>query len=235
MRRTRGKSIAVAAVVVLLVSHAVSARSRLFVGFGTSFGHGCSSLYRHYHPGWGFGTGYYRWIDRGYYHWLDRRLYRGHWPGHYFSSSIIIEDCWPVWVSPPVVVEHLPVVVEKRIVVQPRQYVYTPSYNPANAKLYARLRQKKSELLKALKGADKGERAKAIVELAGFSFDGNVRQALEDVLLKDPDPELRRKVAESLGKVKNKQVIPALEKARAEDPDQEVRRAADEAIRSIQA
>jgi HEAT repeat protein len=49
----------------------------------------------------------------------------------------------------------------------------------------------------------------------------------------DPDPELRKEVAESVAKVKNREVLPALEKARVEDTDKEVREEADKAIKKI--
>ena len=61
----------------------------------------------------------------------------------------------------------------------------------------------------------------------------DVRKALEDILLKDTDPDLRKEVAKSLAKVKNRKVIPALEKARVADSDKQVREEADKAIKKI--
>jgi HEAT repeat protein len=71
-------------------------------------------------------------------------------------------------------------------------------------------------------------------ELAGFSFDDNIRQALEEVLLSDPDAELRQSAAQALGEVKNVKARPALEKARVQDPSEDVRRAADQAIKKLE-
>jgi len=87
--------------------------------------------------------------------------------------------------------------------------------------------------IKILKIGDKENRKEAIHDLAGFSFDDKVRESLEDVLLSDPDPRLRRQVAESLGKTTNKNVLPALEKAKADDPNREVRQEAYKAIIKI--
>jgi len=100
--------------------------------------------------------------------------------------------------------------------------------------LLKRLRREKAELLKELKEGDKAKRKEAIAKLGGFLYDDEVRKALCAILL-DPneDPELRKEVAVSFGKVKNKKVLPALEKARVEDSDVEVRREADRAIRAI--
>jgi HEAT repeat protein len=95
------------------------------------------------------------------------------------------------------------------------------------------LQYKKSELLKQLQSPNKEQRRGAIRELAGFSFDDNVRYALEKILLSDPDLELRAEAARAFGAIKNANARAALEKARVEDPSADVRRAADEAIRSI--
>ncbi len=122
-----------------------------------------------------------------------------------------------------------PVVVEKRtVVVQPQQF------DESTLQLNINLQYRKNELLKQLRTPDKELRKEAIEELAGFSFDNNVRQALENILLLDPDPELRAEAARSFGKVKNINARTALEKARVEDPSENVRRAADEAIKSIE-
>ena len=82
--------------------------------------------------------------------------------------------------------------------------------------------------------SDKELRRGAIGELAGFSFDDNVRATLENILLSDPDPELRAEAANAFGEVKNTGALEALEKARVEDPSADVRRAADDAIKSIE-
>jgi HEAT repeat protein len=96
------------------------------------------------------------------------------------------------------------------------------------------MQQRESELLKALKIADKQNRLTAIRDLAPFSFDDKVRAALEEVLLSDPAPELRKQVAVSFGKTANKDAVPALEIAKAKDSDRTVRQAAYRAIIMIQ-
>jgi HEAT repeat protein len=140
-----------------------------------------------------------------------------------------------MYVAPPVVVEAPCIITQRRVVVEPKRYEYRPAYSPANAKLFAEVRDRKSELLRTLKIGDKASRTKAVAELAGYSFDINVSKALEEIILEDPDPELRKRVAESLGNVKNKDVIPTLEKVRVEDSNEEVRREADRAIEKIKA
>ena len=77
-------------------------------------------------------------------------------------------------------------------------------------------------------------RKETIKELAGFSFDDNVRAALENVLLSDPDPELRKEAARAFGVVKNANARAALEKARVEDSSEDVRKEADQTIRKIE-
>ena len=155
----------------------------------------------------------------GYPHGLWVRYY---WGGPFFFER----DYYPVVIDPPFVVEVPKVIVERRMVVKPQ-------YDDKTAKLFEQLRHKKGELLKRLETGDKEECKRAIDELAGFSFDEKVRGALEHILASDPDPELRKKVAESLAKVKNTDVLPALEKARVEDADKEVREEADKAIKKI--
>ena len=96
------------------------------------------------------------------------------------------------------------------------------------------MREHQSELLKRLRIGDKEDRLGAILELAPFSFDSKVRAALEDVLLSDPDAELRKQVATSLGKTENPNVTAALRIAKAKDPDRGVRQAAYRAIIMIE-
>ena len=131
------------------------------------------------------------------------------------------------------VVETRRVVIRNRAVAEPKRIEYRRTYEPANEKLFAKVRNKKSELLKVLKIGDKAGRIGAISELAGYSFDDKVRKALEEILLTDPDAELRKHVAESLGKVKNVSLIPVLEKVRVQDADIQVRLQADKAIKNI--
>jgi len=246
MKMLRIISIAAVVLSVLVVwPGTASARSRLYVGFGTSFGHGYGHGYSgfgHGYSGFGHGYyphydyrwhgGYYSWLDHDRYLWMDRGRYYGSywgwsscWPG----TSIWVEDYWPTYVSPPVVVGHPHIVTRQYVVVNPK----VGEVSPADARLFAEVRNKKDELLRVLKIGDKASRTRAIMELAGYSFDDTVSKVLEEIILKDPDPELRKCVAESLGNVKNKIVIPTLEKVRLEDSDEQVRRAADKAISQI--
>jgi HEAT repeat protein len=127
------------------------------------------------------------------------------------------------------VIEQVPVVIEKQtVIVQPQQF------DDSTIQLNMDLQYRKSELLKQLQAPDKELRRGAIRELAGFSFDDNVRCALENILLSDSDAELRAEAACAFGTVKNANAKAALEKARVEDPSADVRRAADEAIRNIE-
>jgi HEAT repeat protein len=103
-----------------------------------------------------------------------------------------------------------------------------------NENTFEDLRYKKNELLTMLETGDKVQRNKSIKELAGFSFDDKVRQALEKVLFSDPDPELRQSAEQALGEVKNDKALPALEKARVQDPSEDVRREADQAIKKLE-
>jgi hypothetical protein len=169
---------------------------------------------RHFEPAWG------------------RRDYRPR------RQTIIIGGCWydrgPDYyvVAPPVVVERPPVIVEKQTVVY-STVVQPQQFDESTLQLNINLQYKKNELLKQLQMPNKELRKEAIKELAGFSFDDNVRAALENVLLSDPDPELRAEAAHSFGEVKNTGARAALEKARVEDPSVDVRKAADEAISSL--
>ena len=198
---------------LVLFPATASARSHFYVGFGTSVVHGHSLFYSGCHP-------YYRW-HRYHHIWPDYC-----WPGPFYSSrvNIWVEDCRPVLIGPPVVK------VSKVII---KDSIYKPGYDQDTANLFERLRQQKNELLKTLKEGNAEQQKEAIVKLAGFSFDDKVRQALEEVLLSSPDPQLRKAVAISLGQVKNKAALPALEKAKAQDADQQVREEADKAIKNI--
>ncbi|MDD5064837.1 MAG: HEAT repeat domain-containing protein [Phycisphaerae bacterium] len=164
------------------------------------------------------------------------------WRGsHPRRQTIVIGGSWydsrPNYyvVAPPRVVERVPVVIERQTVVYSNtpQVVQPQQFDESTLQMNMDLQYKKSELLKQLQAPNKELRRGAIKELAGFSFDDNVRAALENILLSDPDPELRAEAADAFGTVKNANARAALEKARVEDPSADVRRAADDAIRSI--
>jgi len=134
-----------------------------------------------------------------------------------------------------------PVIIEKHVVVErptaierTEVIVETPQQDEDTTKLYRKLRIKKSELLKKLQLGDRQDRKKAIRELAGFSFDDNVRKALEKVLLSDPDPQLRIEAAKAFAGVRNKEALAVLKKVRVADPDSQVRTQADKAITTIE-
>jgi hypothetical protein len=160
--------------------------------------------------------------------WRDYRPHR--------RTIILGSGCWYdrgpdycVVTTPTVIRATLPVVVDRPVIV-----VKSQQFDESTLQLNLELQHKKNELLKQLQMPNKELRRQAIKELAGFSFDDNVRNALEQILLSDLDPELRAEAADAFGVVKNANAKPALEKARVEDPSADVRRAADEAIKSIE-
>jgi hypothetical protein len=143
--------------------------------------------------------------------------YSYRWPSYYVYTS-------------PRIIETAPVIIEKEtIVAQPAE----TEYDEETQALFEALRYKKNQLLDQLKTGYKKQRREAIKELAGFSFDDEVRQALESVLLLDPDAELRQEVVKAFAEVKNTKALPALEKARVEDWSEDVRKEADKAIKNI--
>lgn len=125
----------------------------------------------------------------------------------------------------------MPVIVGVRPAVTSRSKAAETAANAAAAaQLREAMRRRKSEQLKILKTGDKEKRIQAIHDLAGLSSDNEVRRALADVLLSDPDPELRKKVAVSFGKTSNRALLAALTEAKAKDPSRDVRQAAYRAI-----
>ena len=96
------------------------------------------------------------------------------------------------------------------------------------------MRRHQNELLKVVKIGDKENRISAIHELTPFSSNSRVRAALEDVLLSDPEAEVRKQVATSLGKTSNPKVTRALKMAKAKAPDRGVRQAAYRSIIMIE-
>lgn len=216
-----------------LLPNTASARVNFHIGFGTGIGHRHSGFYSRCYPHYGLHGGYYRWPGRGRYRGhsvFGHRNFHGHRPRHSSGVSVWIDGLFPIVVRRPVVVETPNVITESHVVIEEPEYYNNLRDDENTAELFEKLRRKKSELLKVLRIGDKAKCKEAIRELAGFSFDDKVREALEDVLLKDPDPELRREAAESLGKTSNKKVLRALEKANADDPNREVRQ---EAYKSI--
>ncbi len=145
---------------------------------------------------------------------------------------------WPNYyvVAAPTIIRRSPVIVEEKTVVvstSSPQVTQPVAYDEDTQLLFETLRHKKQILLKQLQTGDEEQRKDAIKELAGFSFDDTVRLALENVLLSDPDAELRKEAIKAFAEVKNTKALAALEKARVEDSRQDVRKEADEAIKSI--
>jgi hypothetical protein len=159
--------------------------------------------------GWpGYYPGYYDYPGYNYY------PYQGYYdPGYYVAEP------------PP------PPAAERPVVFQQTQPMQQGGYTES---LYGPIGAKKRELLNVLMTGDKEHRINAINELAGYSYDDNVRLALEKVLFSDTDPELRVAAANAFGTVRNLKAIPALEKARVEDSVTDVRRAADLSIKKLQ-
>ena len=220
--KTSGFTLVKTIVVVSLLiglSNAALARTSVYVGFGV----GHSGFRRSYHPR----------RHRVYRHnrcfRQPRRHYRPHRKtiilsgGYYYNQG---PDYYVV--AQPTVIRKTPVVIEKQtVVVQPQRF------DESTLELNKKLQSKKNELLRMLETGDKEQRMEAIKELAGFSFDDKVRQALESILLSDPDAELRKEAARTFGKVKNTKALAALEKARVEDSSEDVRKEADQSIKRI--
>jgi len=231
--KTTGIGLIAAVVVSLLIglSNTALAHSHSHVSVGIGFGY--PGFYGAYYPGPYYYPPYYPYWGPGW-GW-------GHHHPHH-STVIVGGGYWYDWapgyyvVGPPVIAAP-PVVVEKQTVVRstnsPR-VVQPNQIDKGTQALFETLRYKKGKLLNHLETGDKKQRMQAIKELAGFSFDDNVMQSLEKVLLSDPDPELRTAVANAFGEVKNVKALAALEKARVEDADENVRKAADDAIKNLE-
>jgi hypothetical protein len=229
MKTTRFTLISIVVLSILIgQSNSVLARTNASIGVGVGFRgfyggyragpYGYPHNYRYWGPGWGWRYNYPYGrtiiVSGGYcYDWG---------PDYYVADQPVIE-------SAPVVVENQTDVgsINSPQVVQPKQI------DKETQALLKTLRYKRGVLLKQLETGDKEQRMQAIKELAGFSFDDNVRQSLEKVLLSDPDPELRTEVVHAFGEVKNVKALTALKKARVEDADVNVRKAADQAIKNM--
>ena len=149
-------------------------------------------------------------------------VYGPAWPGYYYY------DPWwyypePVVVSPPVVVERPPVIVREYRPPAPPQ---PPAPDPAAMKV----EQKKNESLTTLKIGDTNNRIQAVKDLEPFVGETRIRTALEQTLLADRDPQVRKAVAEMFGRVQDKKTLPTLKQVNANDADRDVRQAAYKAI-----
>ena len=167
-------------------------------------------------------------------HHYPRHYGRGYWypppppPFYYVGYNY----CWMGNCYPDVIVERPAVIV--REAAAPAQVYWSPATpDEQTLSLFASIRNKKAELIRQLQSADKAERIKAIADLAGLTYDDQVKEKLKDILLKDPDQDLRKEVANAFGKSKNDTVISILEGVRVGDDNKEVRQAADQAIKNI--
>lgn len=172
------------------------------------------------HIGIGFGTTFGpHWH---HHHGFGAHVYAPLWP-HYYGDPWY--DPWyypaPVVVRPPVVVERPPVIVKE----------HKPPAPPQQPDLVGeKLEQKKSESLKKLRIGDPGNRLQAVKDLEQFARDSKVRTALEQALLSDRDPQVRKAVAELFGRWQDKNTLRVLKQAHANDSDHAVRQAAYKAI-----
>lgn len=211
-------AVAMLCLLVFLTGKA-SARVYVSVGLGTSFGHHGSHYYGHGH-GYGHGYGYphHGWYG-GYGGHYSPWWGHSYWPSHRYSSgsSFWIYPSYTTIYSPPL-----------------RVKAPKATQRSSEPKLSESMRRHQSELLKVVKIGDKENRISAIHELAPYSSNSRVRAALEDVLLSDPEAEVRKQVATSLGKTSNPKVTPALKMAKAKDPDRGVRQAAYRSIIMIE-
>ena len=122
-----------------------------------------------------------------------------------------------------------PPVVRERVIVRDRKPPAPPK-DKAIALVSEQLQQKKSESLKKLRIGDPGSRTQAVKDLEPFAADSKVRTVLEQALLSDRDPKVRKAVAELFGRLRDKKTLPVLKQAYANDADRDVRQAAYKAI-----
>jgi hypothetical protein len=176
------------------------ASARVRVGIG--FGTVIGPRYPYYSYGW------YGWPH--YHYWYDPW-----W------------EPWPVVVAPPVVVRERHVVVNEHRPAPPRPRAErVEKAEPLSEKQ----QQRRSELLRMLKIGDAASRVQAVQGLEPFARDDKVRTTLEQALLKDRDPQVRRTVAELFSRLRDSRTLPALRQAYTEDESRDVRQAAYRAI-----
>jgi len=181
---------------------------RVGIGFGTHIG-------GHW-PGCGWHSDWY---------WSDGPA--GCWPWHsHFYDPVWVYDYPPIVVGPPVVVERHVVVNEH---VAPRPAPETKSTVLSEAQ-----QRKRSESLERLRIGDEGSRVSTTQELAGYTGDEKVRQALERALLSDRDPGVRAAAATALAQQSGKKAVPVLKQAREQDADRQVQQAAYKALIMIE-
>jgi len=188
-----------------------------------------SNAFAGHHTSFGVGVGY---GSHHGHHWSGHHHWGGHW--WYPGMSFVVVDYWPGEVVDYYPAACYPPVIERPTVIVKEPTVVNVTTNAKiNDETFADVRNKKSELLKKVMIGDKASRMSAIAELGGFTFDDTVREKLSEILVSDPDAEVRKEVAKAFGKLKNEKVLPVLEKVRVSDTDVEVRQEADRSINQI--
>jgi len=172
------------------------------------------------------------WRYRGLYPRID-----GGWIGYYWSGPRLrlwfgARESWFVFCNSRSTI-HDSRFTDLSSLILTKQPAVKPEDDGKTVEYFIQLRRKKSELIENARRGHKENREEAIIELAGYSLDTRVREALEEVLQSDPDTELRKQAARSISALGNRKALPILEKARAQDPDSQVRMEADKAIRKI--
>lgn len=199
---------------LLCLSPLAEARVSVGLSIGTSFGYPYPGCYDGYHPYYPWPGGYYT----GRYRHFPTRYY---WPRHSSELGIWIGGYYPVVVDRPIIIDRSSVGSCRNRTVEDAT---------AHVQLSEAIRKKTDEQIKILETGDKEKRLQAIHDLAAFSYDTKVRRALENILLSDPDPQLRKEVAISFGRTENRLVLAALIQATDKDPERDVRQAAYRAI-----
>lgn len=259
MRPARVK-LAMAGIVLswVFLSGTTSARIGFHISLGSSRLYGHPGFRHCLYPrhSWHGASHGYRWIDSRWYAWMDRGRYRrwdydryrglcGDSWGHYyyggpsFSSGLGISTRnVGIWirnystsiVDGPIVVQAPRIDSDCEATVQPKEQRTDSDYYQKAVAFLKRPQLEKSELVETLTNGRTEQRIEAIRNLAGFSSDDNIRKTLENTLISDPDPELRKQAARSLGNAVSHSAVVALEKSKAQDPVRAVRQ---EAYRSI--
>ena len=197
---TRASRFVVPALVGIALLTPAVASAGVQVGIG--FGTTFGPHFHHHHP------------------WYGVSVYAPLWPDYYYYDPWY--DPWyypaPVVVSPPPVRPHITVTEHK------------PAPPKAPDLVGEKLEQKESESLKKLRIGDPSNRLQAVQDLEQFAHDARVRTALEQALLSDRDPQVRKAVAELFGRLQDKSTLRVLKQANTDDSDRAVRQAAYKAI-----
>ena len=222
---------------LLILIMLVGGLGMLMPGLALADGHGGGGHGGGWHGGHGGGWGHTNYsfsFGFGYYgpgpYYYPSYYYPAYYPYYYPAYYPYYPYDYPeVVVERPVIVESSPVVIPQPAA--PVQIYRAPAVQTSDK--FADVRMKKAELLKQLASTDKAEKMKAISDLGGLSYDDEVMAKLTEILLKDPDADLRKEVINAFAAVKNQKVIFTLEGVRISDDNKEVRQAADDAIRQI--